>query len=119
MKTWSGPITTAGSILGRPLRWLGLEAGRARANARPDVSRLRTERVEQFAYIADKLAAADEPLVLIAPDRCGTGPDDVSIAVLDGDRLVTGHAALDAPLRDSISRATDAAVPGRHARAGR
>jgi len=116
MKTRSGAISTVrgtfGAPVGRALKWLGLDAGRAQANARPDARRLRSDRIEQFAYIASKLAAAEEPLVMIARDRSGTRPEEVSIAVFDGDRLITGHAELHAPLRESVSRATGAGSAG-------
>lgn len=110
----SGPMTTVEAVLrgpvGWPLRRVGLDPGRARANARPEVARLRADRVEQFAYIAGKLASAGEPLVMIAHAASCARPEDVSITVFDGDRLVTGHAALAAPLRESIKRATRATV---------
>lgn len=85
-----------------PLRWLGLDPDRALANAKPDSRQTRVDRVEQFAFIAGRLAGAGEQLALVT--RSGTDPadDEVSVLVFENDRLVAHPASLDRSLRESI-----------------
>ena len=85
----------------RPLRWLGIDPDRALTNAKPDSSQTRVDRVEQFAFIAGKLASAGEQLALVS--RGGDPADDeVSVLVFENDRLVAHPTSLDRSLRESI-----------------
>jgi hypothetical protein len=90
-----------------PLRWLGVDAGRALANARPNLERDRRDRFEQFAYIAGRHASGDELVAVITPDRDATSPDELSIVVFDGAQVVRHHATLDSTLRESIGSGPD------------
>jgi hypothetical protein len=94
-----------------PLRWLGLDLGRAQANARPNARRSRGRRLEQFAYIAGRCAHDDDRLALISRGD-GSAKDDVSIVVFDGTSLTRHHATMDSSLRESIV-ACPGAAPAR------
>lgn len=84
------------------LRWFGLDPGRSVSNAIPDGRQVRRDRIQQFAYIADRLASADDQLAVVARHVDEHGGGELSIAVFDRDGVVTRHAPLDRPLGDVI-----------------
>lgn len=85
-----------------PLRWLGLDPGRALANAHPSARRRRVDRAEQFAYIASRLVENDQHFAVIA-GGAASSPDGVSIVVFGDGDVVTRRASLDWSLRELIA----------------
>jgi hypothetical protein len=86
----------------QPLRWLGLEPDRALINANPDSRQTRVDRVEQFAFIAGRLAGAGDQLALVTRSGGDPADEEVSVLVFENDRLVARPTSLDRSLRESI-----------------
>ena len=74
------------------LRWVGLDPGRSVSNATPDGRQICRDRIQQFAYIAGRLASADDQLAIVARHIDEHGRGELSIAVFDRDGVVTRHA---------------------------
>src|SRR5438477_737875 len=85
-----------------PLRWLGLDRGRSLTNATPSGREVCRDRVRQVAYIADRFAAADDQVAIVARHVDEQGRGEVSIVVVDQDGIVTRHARFDRSLREVI-----------------
>jgi hypothetical protein len=60
------------------------------------------DRVEQFAFIAGRLAAAGEQLALVTRSGGDPADEEVSVLVFENDRLVAHPTSLDSSLRESI-----------------
>jgi hypothetical protein len=86
----------------RPLRSLGIDPDRALTNAKPDSRQIRVDRPEQFAFIAGSLASTGEHLALVTRSRRDSADEEVSVLVLENDRLIAHTTSLDRPLRESI-----------------
>jgi len=84
------------------LRRLGLDPDRSLSNASPDGREVCRDRVRQFAYIADRFAADDDQVAIVARHVDEQGRGEVSIVVIDQDGIVTRHARSDRSLREVI-----------------